>query len=66
MAAITPLKKSPYMIEWTRLFKLFEFGNGSTMSDENFVILEFKYLQNNKWQKQAVKSARIKKSYRTH
>ena len=36
------------------------------MSDENLVILEFKYLQNKKWQKQAVKSARIKKSYREH
>ena len=27
-----------------RLFKSFEFGNGSRMSDENLVILEFKYL----------------------
>ena len=27
----------------------FEFGNGSRMSDENLVILKFKYLQNNKW-----------------
>ena len=33
----------------TRLFKSFEFGNGSRMSDENLVILEFKYLQNKKW-----------------
>ena len=49
-----------------RLFKSFEFGNGSRMSDEKLVILEFKYLQNKKWQKQAVKSARIKKSYRTY
>ena len=48
-----------------RLFKSFKFGNGSRMSDENLVILEFKYLQNKK-QKQAVKSARIKKSYRTY
>ena len=30
----------------TQLFKSFEFGNGSRMSDENLVILEFKYLQN--------------------
>ena len=35
------------------------------MSDENLVILEFKYLQNKKWQKQAVKGARIK-SYRKY
>ena len=32
-----------------QLFKSFEFGNGSRMSDENLVILEFKYLQNKKW-----------------
>ena len=31
-----------------RLFKSFEFGNGSRMSDKNLVILEFKYLQNKK------------------
>ena len=30
-------------------YKSFEFGNGSRMSDENLVILEFKYLQNKKW-----------------
>ena len=36
------------------------------ISDENLVVLEFKYLQNKKWWKQAVKSARIKKSYRTY
>ena len=35
-------------------------------SDENFVLLEFKYLQNKKWLKQAVNSARTKKSYRTY
>ena len=50
----------------TQLFKSFEFGNGSRISDENLVILEFKYFQNKKWSKQAVKSARIKKSYRTN
>ena len=33
----------------TRLFRSFEFGNRSRMSDENLVILEFKYLQNKKW-----------------
>ena len=32
----------------SRLFKSFEFGNGSRMSDENLVILESKYLQNKK------------------
>ena len=48
------------------LFKSFEFGNGSRISDENLVILKFKYLQNKKWLKQAVISARIKKSYRTY
>ena len=53
-------------INSTWLFKSFKFGNGSRMSDENLVILEFKYLQNKKWQKQAVKSARIKKNYRTY
>ena len=53
-------------IHITRLFKSFAFGNGSRMSDENLVILEFKYLQNKKCWKQAVKSARIKKSYRTY
>ena len=36
------------------------------ISDENLVVLEFKYLQNKKWWKQAVKSARIKKSYGTY
>ena len=28
------------------LFKSFEFGNGSRISDEKLVLLEFKYLQN--------------------
>ena len=32
----------------TGLFKSFEFGNGSRMSDKNHVILEFKYLKNKK------------------
>ena len=31
------------------LFKSIEFGNGSRISDEKRVILEFKYLQNKKW-----------------
>ena len=31
------------------LFKSFEFGNGSRISDEKLVLLEFKYLQNKKW-----------------
>ena len=31
-----------------RLIKSFEFGNGSTMSDEKLVILENKYFQNKK------------------
>ena len=35
-------------VQQTQLFKSFEFGNGSRMSDENLVILEFKYLQNKK------------------
>ena len=48
------------------LFKSFEFGKRSRISDKNLVILEFKYFQNQKWYKQAVKSARIKKSYRTY
>ena len=33
----------------SQLFKSFEFGNGSRISDGNLVILEFKYLQNKKW-----------------
>ena len=33
----------------TRLFKSFEVGNGSRISDEKLVLLEFKYLQNKKW-----------------
>ena len=45
-------------------FKSFKFGNGSRISDQKLVILEFKYLQNKKWSKKAVKSTRIKKSYR--
>ena len=49
-----------------RLLRSFKFGNGNRMSDKNLAILEFKYRQNKKWQKQAVKSARIKKSYRTY
>ena len=50
----------------SRLFKSFEFGNGSRMSDKKLVILEFKYLQNKKWKKQAVKRTRRKKSYKTY
>ena len=34
---------------FAQLFKPFEFGNGSRMSDENLTILEFTYLQNKKW-----------------
>ena len=48
------------------LFESFRFGNRSRMSDKNLVILEVKYLQNKKWQRQAVKSARIKKILRTY
>ena len=33
------------------------------MSDENLIILEFKYLQNKKWQKQAVKGALSNKKH---
>ena len=36
------------------------------MSDQKLAILEFTYLQNKKWQKQAVKSTRTRKSYRTY
>ena len=39
----------PEQAVYDMLFKLFEFGNGSRISDENLVILEFKYLQNKKW-----------------
>ena len=42
--------------ENTQLFKSFEFGNGSRMSDKKLTILEFKYLLNKKMVlKQAVK-----------
>ena len=54
------------MVITSRLFKSFEFGNESRISDEKLVLLEFKYLQNKKWQKQAVKSTRTMKSYRTY
>ena len=51
---IFKLKFLLFMVS-TQLFKSFEFENGSRMSDENLVIHVFKYLQNKKWQKQAVK-----------
>ena len=38
------LNSPDYLICYARLFKSFEFGNGSRMSDENLVMLEFKYL----------------------
>ena len=53
-------------IYFPRLFKSFEFGDGSSMSDAKIVLLEFKYLQNKKRQKKAVKSTRKKNSYRTY
>ena len=40
------------------------FRNGSRMFDEKLTILEFKYLLNKKWKKQAVKRTRTKNSYR--
>ena len=50
----------------TRLFKSFEFGNGSRMSDEKAVIFCHKFViscpQNRKWQKQAIKNIRINKN----
>ena len=49
-----------------QLFKSFKFSNGSRMSDKNLVIIGFKYLQKKKWWKQAVKSARIKMSYKIY
>ena len=36
------------------------------MFDKKLTIFEFKYLQNKKWYKQAVKSTRTTKSYRTY
>ena len=42
-------KKKEKWYKAAQLFKSFEFGNRSRMSDENLVILEFKYLQNKKW-----------------
>ena len=60
------LKISLNNVHIPQLFKSFEFGNGCRMSDENLVILEFNYLQNKKWYKQAVKNTRIKNSYRTY
>ena len=31
------------------LFKSFEFGNGSRISDKKLIMFEFKYLQNKNW-----------------
>ena len=50
----------------TRLFKSFEFGSASKMSDEKLTLLEFKYLQNKRWYKRAVKITRARKRYRTY
>ena len=62
----TQIPLPPPTPKHTQMFKSFEFGNGSRISDKKLVILEFKYLQNKKnASKQAVKSTRIKKSYRT-
>ena len=36
------------------------------MSDKKLVTFEFKYLENKKWYKEAVKSTRTRKSYRTY
>ena len=36
-------------MQTTWLFKSFEFQNGSRISGDKLVILEFKYLQNKKW-----------------
>ena len=47
MEQITNFTKK--IVDYSRLFKSFEFGNGSRISDENLVILEFKYLQYKKW-----------------
>ena len=46
--------------------QLFKFGNGSRISNEKRNILKFKYLQNKKWYKQAVKSTRTRKSCLEH
>ena len=45
----------------TWLFKSFKFESGGRMFVKDLVILEFKYVQNKKWLKPAVKSARTKK-----
>ena len=55
-----------YFDNLTWLFKPFKFGNGSRMSDKKLIILGFKYLQNKKKCKQAVKSTRTRKSYWTY
>ena len=44
----------------SQLFKSIEFGNGSRISDEKEVILEFRYLQKD------TNKLRIKKSYMTY
>ena len=59
------LKKSVVEYDESRAHHFISNGNGSRMSNKNLAILEFKYLQNKKWLKQAIKSARIKMSYRT-
>ena len=48
MVFITFMTIQPSFFLKSWLFKSFEFGNGSRMSDKNLVILEFKYLQNKK------------------
>ena len=46
--------------------QIIRIGNGRKISDKKLVILIFKYIQNKKWWKQAVKSTRIKKNYRAY
>ena len=54
-----------YLLSVFTAFQIIEFGNGSIISDESLVILEFKYLPNKKMI-QGAKSVRIKKTYRTY
>ena len=60
------LKKKAWMknhggsnyFSWKQIISV---GNGSRMSDKKLTILEFKYLRNKKWYKQAVKRTRTRK-----
>ena len=42
-------QQQEFKLNYSRLFKSIEFGNGSQIFDQKSVIFEFKYLQSKKW-----------------